>query len=110
LFRNRYLIFGKYLKEPENLLVPTIIQYELYKWICRERDESLALNVIGITEQGKVVSMDTSLALAAADVAKQYKLAMADAIIYACATLHKVQLVTSDKHFDGLPEVVFKAK
>src|SRR5437899_1488755 len=81
-------LFEKYLKKPSELIIPTIVQFELYKWVCREHDEIMALNVIGVTEQGKVVTVDTNVALTAADLATQHKLAMADALIYACAQLH----------------------
>jgi len=46
--------FAPYLRQPEELLVPTILQYELYRWVCRERDEETALEIIGLTEQGRV--------------------------------------------------------
>lgn len=34
--------FQPYLANPELVVVPTIVQYELYKWVCRERDEETA--------------------------------------------------------------------
>ena len=102
--------FTNYLAKESELVIPTIIQFELYKWICRERDESLALNVIGVTERGTVVSLDTNLALMAADCAQQYHLAMADSIIYACAQLYEVELITCDEHFKTLPNVIYFQK
>ena len=54
--------FQPYLSNLDNLIVPTLIQYELYKWICREKDSSLALEIIGITEQALVTPLDTNLA------------------------------------------------
>lgn len=97
--------FGRYLKQPAELVVPTIVQMELYKWICREKNEALALEVIGITEQGTVVPLDTPLALYAANLAGSYKLAMADAIIYATSKQYNAPLITADKHFKNLPNV-----
>lgn len=103
-------IFEKYLENTSELIVPSIIQYELYKWICRERDEQTALNIISVTEQSKVIAIDSHLALTAADIAQQYKLAMADALIYACASINNVELVTCDSHFEKLPNVQFYSK
>ncbi|MAZ77597.1 MAG: PIN domain-containing protein [Legionellaceae bacterium] len=100
----------KYLKNLEQVAVPTIVQFELYKWICREKDESLALSIVGMTEQAAVLPIDTSLALYAADVARDYRLAMADAIIYAATLKFDLELVTSDKHFKGLKHVKYLAK
>ena len=94
----------------ERLLVPTLVQHELYKWLCRETDTNTALAAIAATQQAKVVPLDTSLALLAADIAREHKLAMADAIIYATARQYQATLVTGDAHFESLPQVVFYPK
>lgn len=52
-------VFRKYLQHPEQLLAPTTVQMELYKWVKRERDESLGLEVVAFTQQGQVVPLDT---------------------------------------------------
>lgn len=102
--------FEKYLNHPQHLITPTIVQFELYKWICRERDEEMALEIIGITEQTRIIPLDTSLSLFAADMAKQYQLTTADSIVYATARKHRVQLISCDKHFKSLPNVVYFPK
>ena len=99
--------FETYLIKPTHLIIPTLIQFELYKWICREKNSQTALEVIGITETGTVVPLETNLALLAADIAKEFGLAMADAIIYATCKKKGCLLVTSDKHFKSLPHVKF---
>lgn len=99
--------FEPYLKNVSHLIVPTLIQYELYKWICREKNQDTALEIIGVTEKATIVPLDTHLALYAADVARQYQLAMADAVIYATAQKHNVELITADEHFLKLPRVKF---
>ena len=91
----------------EEVVVPTSVQFELYKWVCREASEARALEVIGITEQARVEPLETSTALLAADLAMQYKLSFADAIIYATARQCQAKLVTSDSHFQGLPSVEY---
>ena len=53
-----------------------------------------------------VVPLSEDLALAAAQVSNETKLAMADAIIYATAQAHQAQLVTGDAAFRGLPGVI----
>jgi predicted nucleic acid-binding protein len=102
--------FAPYLAQTDQLLVPAVVQFELYRWLCRERDEALAMDVIGVTEQGKVRALDTPLALYAADLAARHGLAMADAMIYACARSEGVELVTSDAHFEGLAGVTYLPK
>jgi predicted nucleic acid-binding protein len=98
--------FAPLLKRIHDVVVPTVVQYEVYKWVCREREETLALRVVGHMEQGVVRPLDTRVALLAADISRERGLAMADAIVYAHARLEDVKLVTSDKHFQGLPGVV----
>lgn len=102
--------FERYLKHPDNLVVPTIIQFELYKWICREKNEETALEIIGITEQSQVIPLSTTIALTAAELANKYQLAMADAIIYATAQQNQATIITSDQHFKDLPQIIFVQK
>ncbi len=56
--------------------------------------------------RARVVPVDVSLALEAADIALAHRLAMADALIYATARHHGARLITGDADFEGLPEVV----
>lgn len=102
--------YSRYLSSPGSLVVPTLVQHELYKWLHREIDLPTALSAIAATQTAIVVPLDTSLALLAADAAREYKLAMADAIIYATARQHRAKLVTSDAHFADLPQVKFFPK
>lgn len=102
--------YAPYLTHLDKLVVPTLVQFELYKWCLRERDEAMALEVIGMTESCRVWPLDTRTALTAADLAAQHKLAMADALVYATALSVKGELLTSDSHFAGLPQVRYWAK
>jgi predicted nucleic acid-binding protein len=102
--------FELHLETPATLIIPSLLQFELYKWVVREKDMSTALEIIGITEHGTVVPLDTNLALYAADLSSEYNLAMADAIIYATSLAHKALLITSDKHFKKLPHVNYIEK
>src|SRR6185437_16200001 len=97
--------FAPYLKASKQLLVPSIIQYELFKWVCRERDEASAYEVIALTQHSEIVIFDTSLALFAAEVSIEYQLAMADAIVYSTALLNNAKVITSDKHFSKLSHI-----
>ena len=102
--------FAAFLTDLDNLIVPTSIQYELHKWICREKNETLAMEIIGITQQAQVVAFDESLALLASELSQQYKLSFADAIIYATARNHQAELITADDHFENLPNVRYFSK
>jgi predicted nucleic acid-binding protein len=102
--------YSSYLSSPDTLIAPTLVQHELYKWLCRETDQSTALSAIAATQTATVISLDTSIALQAADIARDFKLAIADAIIYATARQHQATLVTSDAHFSELPFVKYFKK
>lgn len=94
----------------EACIVPALVQYELAKWSARNLDEGKAAAVIAYTTQCIVVDLDTTIALAAADLARQHKLAMADAVIYATALHKQADLLTCDIHFEGLDHVVYLTK
>ena len=86
--------FASYMKDPADLLVPTTLQYELYKWVKRESDENTALDTIALAEDSLVTPLSTDIALVAADLTLSHKLAFADAVIYASARKYNVELVT----------------
>jgi predicted nucleic acid-binding protein len=91
-------------------VVPTIVQLELAKWLAREVGEDQADQVIAFTQKCVVAPLDTRIALTAADLHRQYKLATADAVVYATALEHGADLLTCDAHFEKLPGVVFIQK
>lgn len=91
-------------------VVPTIVQLELMKWLTREMSEDIADRVIAFTQTCDVTLLDTRVALRAAEICRQHKLATADAVIYATALERNVELVTCDAHFKGLDGVVFHPK
>lgn len=102
--------FEPYLETPAELIIPTTLQFELYKWAKREKGEVPALETVALTEQGQVIALNTSLSLYAADLALQHKLSFADAIIYATAQYCDAPLITADDHFEGLQGVVYFSK
>jgi len=94
---------GKEFPEKSNCLVPTIVQLELSKWLMRELGEEQADLVIAYTQKCVIVPLDTTIALLAADLHREYKLATADAIVYATARHQGADLLSCDAHFNGLP-------
>jgi predicted nucleic acid-binding protein len=51
-----------------------------------------------------------SIALRAADLSLEYKLAMADAMVYATGLLRDMVVVSSDDDFKDLPGVIYLPK
>lgn len=83
------------LPEPDAWLIPTLVQFELARWLTREAGEMKADQAIAFTRTCEVVPLDT--ALAAAEAARVHRLATAQAF--------GATLLTSDRHFEGLPGV-----
>lgn len=103
-------VYQPLLADVEQLVVPTIVQLECYKWVARELGEEAADTFVVATGAARVVPLTTELAVLAAGISAQYKLAMADAVVLASARHAGATLHTSDAHFDGLPGVRFHAK
>ena len=102
--------YEPYMQDVKSIIVPTSVQYELYKWVNRVKNKQEALKVIALTEQGKVLPLTTSISLLAGDLSLEYKLSFADAIIYATTQTEQAELITSDDHFLKLPGVVYFKK
>jgi predicted nucleic acid-binding protein len=101
---------GREMPAQELWIVPTIVQFELSRWLTREVSEEAAGSAIAFSNECVVAPLDTTLALKAAEVAKEHRLAMADAIIYATALELGADLLTCDAHFAKLPGVVYLDK
>ena len=99
--------FGKYLENPEAVLLPSIVVYELYKKMLCEQNQILAERFLShaFGFHDRELPLDIALAASAARVSITTSLPMADAIIYATAQAHRAELITSDAHFSGLPGV-----
>ena len=58
--------FAPAIQKLDELIVPTISIYEVFKRVIQQKDETLALRAVALMEQGRVVELDTSIALRAA--------------------------------------------
>ncbi|CAK0747224.1 Twitching motility protein PilT [Gammaproteobacteria bacterium] len=103
---DRASLFALAIEDSGNLLVPVIILYEVFKKVLRERGENDALQIASVMQPGRIIDLDSSLALDAA----RYPLPLADSIIYAAAMRHSAILWTQDEHFKDLPNVRFFPK
>lgn len=99
-----------FLEKPGDILVPTIVIYEVYKVLKRVLNEETALLAVGRMQQSDVIPLDAGLALHAADLALRHGLAMADAMIYATARSRQAELITSDADLQGLVGVTYLPK
>lgn len=99
--------FAPYFSDANRLLLPTIVVYEVHKKILREKGKTPADLFLShaFSFGARIVDLDLDLSIAASVISLEQGLAMADAIIYACAQRYRAQLITSDAHFHGLSGV-----
>jgi predicted nucleic acid-binding protein len=96
--------FAPYFEREELLIVPAIVLYEVYKKLLSVRSSAAADRFLSAALRARVVPIDERLALLAARISMDRRLAMADAMIYATALAAGAHLVTADAHFKGLPD------
>ena len=97
--------FAPYFEREEHLLVPAIALYEVYKKLLSAQGSTAADRFLSVVLRARLVPIDERLALLAARISLDRRLAMADAMIYATALAAGAHLITSDSHFQGLAEV-----
>ena len=94
------------IARPQELIVPIITVYEVYKYLLRVRGEHSANRAAHYMQQGRVIDNDWAITLSAAGNG----LPMADSLIYATAQAHGATLWTQNVHFQNLPGVKYFAK
>ena len=102
--------FAPVIEDIENLVVPAIVIYEVFKRLLALRGEQTALVFIGDMNRGQVADLTTSIALQAAKLSSELKIAMADSIILATANAYEATLWTQDVDFEGMEGVEYIAK
>ena len=98
------------IENPEELMVPTITMYEVYKKLSTEKGVDYAMTIISYMQSGTVVELDSNLSVLAAQISLKYKLPMADSIIYATTINYSATLFTADQHFKDLSDVRYYPK
>ena len=99
--------YAVYFAPRYDRIIPTVVLYEVYKKIKRERGEETALLFSGQIGTNKIVPLTESIAYLAADMSLLHGLAMADAIVYATARDQNAQVVTGDADLKDLPGVIY---
>jgi predicted nucleic acid-binding protein len=102
--------FEKPLQDLENLIVPTICLFEVFKVVLRERSESDALQAIALMKQGKVADLTAEIALEAAKISHDHKIPMADSIVLATALNWDGTIWTQDSDFEKFSRVKYFPK
>jgi len=98
------------IKDTDNLYIPVISLYEVYKKFLSIGDSEKANIAVAIMQNAAVIGINPQLAVLAAQLGKQYTLPLADSIIYATVISWDAELYTQDKHFENLDHVHYFSK
>lgn len=102
--------FAPAIENTKNLIVPSISLLEVFKHVLRLSSEKQAFESIECMMQGAVVNLDIEISLSAAKLGIQYKIPLADSIIYATAIASEATLWSQDADFENLPYVKYICK
>ena len=95
--------FAPALRDPEKVLVPTLVIYEVVKRVRTMVGEAGADSALALLLTCRVAPLDVAVAVRAADGARERGLHMADAVIVATALEHGgVPVLTMDALFKGI--------
>ena len=102
--------FASAIEDIENLIISTINLYEVFKKVLQQRDENSALQAVALMQQGKIVDVDSTIALISAKQSIGLKLPMADSIILTTAHIYNAILWTQDSDLKDVPGVKYIQK
>lgn len=101
--------FASALEVIDELIVPVISLYEVFKRVAQQRGEGAALQAVAIMQQATVVEIDAAAALAAARISLDSRLPMADSMMLAVSRARNAVLWTQDADFADLSGVMYTA-
>ena len=101
--------FAPAIEDTRLLLVPVICVYEVFKRVLQQRGITAARENISDMHEGRVIDLDASITMSAAQISVDIKLPMADSLILATARAHNAALWTQDEHFKDIGGVKYIA-
>ena len=101
--------FAPAIEKARDLLVPTIVVFEVYKRVLQQRNEHAALEAVSVLQHGQLIELTASLAIAAARISQHEKLPMADSIILATARAQNATIWTQDSDFEEMDRAKYRA-
>ena len=99
--------FSSPIEDIENLIVPAICIFEVFKRVYQQRGENAALQAVALMHQGEIIVLDDSCALHAAKCSIDYNIPMADSIVLSIAQLKKITIWTQDIDFKDIKGVKY---
>lgn len=102
--------FSTAIEATDDLIVPSVTLYEVFKRVALQRGESEALMAVAQMQQGSVVELSGPLALDSARTSLNLKLPMADSVILTTARALGATLWTQDADFEAIDGVMYVKK
>ena len=102
--------FAASIEATDELIVPTVSIYEVFKRVLQQRDESDALRAVALMQQGTVVDLDSTIAMDAARTSTSLGIPMADSLILTTARAFNAILWTQDADFAEIENVRYVSK
>ena len=102
--------FAPIIENTEDLIVSVINLYEVYKKILVEKGNNFAIQALALMEQSKVIDVTEPIAIFASRLSVDFKLPMADSLIYATAKTNDAIVWTQDSDFENLENVKYFKK
>ena len=102
--------FAEPIADIEELVVPSITLFEVFKRIRVQRDLASALYAVAQMRRGRVEELDADLAVAAAEVSAETEMPMAGSIVLATARAEEATLWTQDGNLEGMEGVEYRAR
>ncbi len=97
--------FAPAIEKTDELVVPTIIIFEVFKRMRQQKGDEAALQAVTAMMQGQVIDFDSTLALNAAKLSGDLQIPMADSMILATAHALDAELWTQDADLQDLEKV-----
>ena len=102
--------FAKAVEATSELIVPALSIYEVFKRVLQQRGEGDALQAVAAMQQGRVVDLTSTLAMAAARLSLDLTLPMADSVMLATARAFDATFWTQDADFAQIQGVRYRTK
>ena len=99
--------FAPAIENCDDLLVPAICVYEVFKRIHQQQGVGAAETRMADLYKGRLVDVTAPLAIRAAILSDMLKLPMADSLILAVAREYEATLWTQDEHFKDIEGVKY---
>ena len=100
--------FESPITRKSELIVPTVVIFEVCKRILQQRGEEEALRAVSALHGGTIIALSAELAVLAAGISFELKFPMTDSLILATAQAHNAVIWTQDADFRDLPNVKFR--